>query len=257
MKVIILAGGWGSRLGQLTETIPKPMLKIGEKPILWHIMKYYSCYGHKDFIISAGVKSNVIKEYFLNYGYYEQNFTKNFSNGKTVIHNKAEEIDWSVTVIDTGMNTLKGARIKKLQKFLNGPTHMVTYGDGLSEINLDKLIEFHHSHKKTITISGVHPPARFGEIVEKNSVVTSFKEKPQTSVGLINGGFMIFNIYLLDYLTENEDCDFEFDALETLASLGEVMVYKHDGSWECVDHDRDLVHLNKLWNCNKAFWKVW
>ena len=257
MKVIILAGGWGSRLGQLSESVPKPMVKIGDKPMLWHIMKYYAHYGHNDFIISAGVKAQVIKEYFYNYDTYNQNFTKNFITGELVVHNKAKDIDWNVTVIDTGLNTLKGARIKRLEEFLKGPTHMVTYGDGLSEINIKKLLEFHNSHGKTITISGVHPPARFGEIMEKNSQVTSFVEKPQTSVGMINGGYMVFNNNLLEYLTEDEGCDFEFNALEKLASIGEVMVFKHSGHWECVDHDRDLIHLNKLWNENKAFWKVW
>ena len=257
MKVIILAGGWGSRLGQLTESVPKPMVKIGDKPILWHIMKYYAHYGHNDFIISAGVKAQVIKEYFYNYDTYNQNFTKNFITGELVVHNKAKDIDWNVTVIDTGLNTLKGARIKRLEEFLKGPTHMVTYGDGLSEINIKQLLEFHNSHGKTITISGVHPPARFGEIREKNSQVISFVEKPQTSVGMINGGYMVFNNNLLEYLTEDEGCDFEFNALEKLASIGEVMVFKHSGHWECVDHDRDLIHLNNLWNDNKAFWKVW
>mgnify|MGYP001361547267 CR=1 FL=1 len=257
MKVIILAGGWGSRLGQLTEAVPKPMVKIGDKPILWHIMKYYAHYGHNDFIISAGVKAQVIKEYFINYDTYNQNFTKNFSTGELLVHNETREIDWNVTVIDTGLNTLKGARIKRLEQFLEGPTHMVTYGDGLSEINIKELIDFHNNHGKTITISGVHPPARFGEIVERNLQVTSFVEKPQTSVGMINGGYMVFNKNLLDHLTEEEDCDFEFNALEKLASIGEVMVYKHNGHWECVDHDRDLIHLNKLWNDNKAFWRVW
>ena len=200
MKVIILAGGWGSRLGQLSESVPKPMVKIGDKPMLWHIMKYYAHYGHNDFIISAGVKAQVIKEYFYNYDTYNQNFTKNFITGELVVHNKAKDIDWNVTVIDTGLNTLKGARIKRLEEFLKGPTHMVTYGDGLSEINIKKLLEFHNSHGKTITISGVHPPARFGEIMEKNSQVTSFVEKPQTSVGMINGGYMVFNNNLLEYL---------------------------------------------------------
>ncbi len=257
MKVIILAGGWGSRLGHLSESVPKPMVKIGDKPMLWHIMKYYAHYGHNDFIISAGVKAQVIKEYFYNFDTYNQNFTKNFITGELVVHNKAKDIDWNVTVIDTGLNTLKGARIKRLEEFLKGPTHMVTYGDGLSEINIKQLLEFHNSHGKTITISGVHPPARFGEIREKNSQVTSFVEKPQTSVGMINGGYMVFNNNLLEYLTEDEGCDFEFNALEKLASIGEVMVFKHSGHWECVDHDRDLIHLNNLWNDNKAFWKVW
>jgi glucose-1-phosphate cytidylyltransferase len=257
MKTIILAGGRGTRLGQITETIPKPMVSIGNKPIVWHIMKYYAHFGYNDFIISAGVKANVIKEYFLNFDLYNQNFTKDFSTGELFIHDKVEEIDWKISVIDTGINTLKGARIKRLEKFLDGPIHMVTYGDGLSNIDIKKLVEFHKSHGKIITISGVHPPGRFGDIKEKNSQVISFEEKPESSGGMINGGYMVFNKILLNYLTTNESCDFEFGALEALALKGEVMVYKHSDKWACVDHGRDLVHLKKLWNENKAFWKVW
>ena len=254
MKVIILAGGWGTRLGMQTQEIPKPMVKIGDKPIVWHIMKYYSNFGYKDFIISAGVKAHVIKEYFHNYDIYRQDFTKNFSSGKITLHKETEKIDWNVTVVDTGLNTLKGGRIKRLEEFLDNEMNMVTYGDGLADININELIEFHKSHGKTITISGVHPPARFGEIIEQDSKVISFKEKPQLSIGLINGGFMVFNKNLLDFLSVDENCDFEFNALEKLANMGEVMVYKHDGNWECVDHERDLVHLNKLWKNNQAFW---
>ena len=255
IKIIILAGGWGTRLGKQTEEIPKPMVRIGSKPIIWHIMKYYSSFDFKDFIISAGVKAHVIKEYFHNYDLYNQNFTKDFSNGELLVHGNIEKIDWKVTVVDTGINTLKGARIKRIESFLEGPINMVTYGDGLSDINLTELLKFHKKHGKTITISGVHPPARFGEIMEKDSKVFSFQEKPQVSVGMINGGYMVFNKNLLDYLSNDENCDFEFNALEKLASNGEVMVYRHSGSWECVDHDRDLIHLNKLWNEGKAFWK--
>ena len=155
------------------------------------------------------------------------------------------------------MNTLKGARIKKVEKYLDADVNMITYGDGLADININKLVEFHKSHGKTVTITGVHPPARFGELIEKDGEVISFEEKPQTSVGLINGGFMVFNRNLLDHLTSDEYCDFEFNALETFAIKGEVMVYKHEGSWECMDHERDVQHLNKLWIENKAFWKVW
>jgi len=256
IKTIILAGGWGTRLGQQTVEIPKPMVNIGDKPIIWHIMKHYAHYGYNDFIISAGVKAHVIKEYFHNYEIYNQNFTKNLSTGKIVLLDKIENIDWNVSVIDTGVDTLKGARIKRLEKYLDGPTHMVTYGDGLSNIDINQLIKFHNEHGKTVTFSGVHPPARFGEIIEKESKVYSFKEKPQTSVGLINGGFMVFNKNLLDYLTTDKNCDFEFGSLEILAKEGEVMVYKHTGNWECMDHERDVIHLNKLWSENKAFWKV-
>ena len=187
MKVIILAGGWGSRLGQLTETIPKPMVKIGDKPILWHIMKYYAHYGYNDFIISAGVKAQVIKEYFLNYDTYNQNFTKDFSNDKLIIHNKTKEIDWRVTVIDTGLNTLKGARIKRLKHFLEGPTHMVTYGDGLSEINIQELIDFHNKKGKStlLKLMGEKKAFLYAERLKKN-ILNKLKKHGKKARELIN-----------------------------------------------------------------------
>ena len=174
-----------------------------------------------------------------------------------IYHNDHSEKDWKVTLVDTGLNTLKGARIKRVEKYLENDINMVTYGDGVADINIKKLVEFHKSHGKTVTITGVHPPARFGELIEKDGQVISFEEKPQTSVGLINGGFMVFNKELLDNLNENEDCDFEFELLKELTNDGEVMVYKHTGNWECMDHERDVVYLNKLWNDKKAFWNVW
>jgi glucose-1-phosphate cytidylyltransferase len=257
MKVIILAGGWGTRLGKQTEDMPKPMLLIGNKPILWHIMKIYSHFGFRDFIVSTGFKAKIVKEYFRNYEINNRDFTKDFSDNSIIYHQNTVDIDWKVSVIDTGVNTLKGARIKKVEDYLDEDINMVTYGDGLSNLDIRKLLEFHNSHGKTMTISGVHPPSRFGEIKDVDSQVVSFEEKPQTSTGMINGGFMVFNKNLLDYLTTDENCDFEFNALEKLAVLGEVMVYKHEGSWECMDNERDLVHLNKLWDEGKAFWKVW
>jgi glucose-1-phosphate cytidylyltransferase len=257
MKTIILAGGWGTRLGKLTEEIPKPMLMVGNRPLIWHIMKYYAHYGYKDFIVSAGVKADVLKQFFLEYDSHTQDFTKDFSTGEIEIHSSDEKLDWKVTIVNTGLNTLKGARIKRLEKYLAGDTHMVTYGDGLANINIQKLTEFHHKHGKMVTISGVHPAARFGEIIERDSQVVSFEEKPQTSVGLINGGFIVFNTNLLAHLSTDQDCDFEFSTLETLSAKGEIMVYKHEGRWECVDHERDLSHLNTLWSTGQAFWKVW
>ena len=257
MKVIILSGGWGTRLGRQTEDIPKPMVTIGEKPILWHIMKIYSHYGFNEFIISCGVKSHVIKNYFVNYDCYNEDFTTDMKTRNIIYHNDHSEKDWKVTLVDTGLNTLKGARIKRVEKYLENDINMVTYGDGVADINIKKLVEFHKSHGKTVTITGVHPPARFGELIEKDGQVISFEEKPQTSVGLINGGFMVFNKELLDNLNENEDCDFEFELLKELTNDGEVMVYKHTGNWECMDHERDVVYLNKLWNDKKAFWNVW
>jgi len=256
MKTIILAGGWGSRLGQLSESIPKPMVTIGNKPVLWHIMKTYSHYGFNDFIIALGVKGDIIKDYFYNFESRNNDFTADLSTGEIVYHNKHNESDWKVTLVDTGLNTLKGGRIKRLEKYLTEEVNMITYGDGVSDINITELINFHKSHGKTITITGVCPPSRFGEIVEDHGKVLSFNEKPQTSVGLINGGYMVFNRNLFEFLTEDEDCDFELNALEKLALQGEVMVYKHEGQWECMDHERDVAHLNSLWN-NKAFWKKW
>ena len=257
MKVIILAGGWGTRLGRQSEEIPKPMVQIGNKPVLWHIMKSYSHYGFNDFIISCGVKANVIKNYFANYESFNEDFTIDMRKRKIQYHNEHGEKNWNVTLVDTGLNTLKGARIKRVEKYLNSDISMVTYGDGVADINLIELLEYHNSHGRTITITGVHPPARFGELIEKDGRVISFEEKPQTSVGLINGGFMVFNKNLLDYLTTDENCDFESGPLEVLAKKNEVMVYKHEGQWECMDHERDVQHLNQLWNDGKAFWKKW
>ena len=257
MKVIILAGGWGTRLEGEDGRIPKPMVAIGNRPVLWHIMKIYSHYGFNEFIICLGVKADAIKNYFYNYESINSDFTIEISTGNIKYHAHHDEKDWKVTLVDTGLNTLKGGRIKRIEKYLESDINMVTYGDGVADVNINKLVEYHKSHGKIVTITGVRPPARFGELVEKNGKVELFKEKPQTSQGLINGGFMVFNRKMLDYLTEDENCDFEVGPLETLAQNGEVMVYKHDGSWECMDHGRDVVHLNKLWNEKKAFWKVW
>lgn len=256
MKVIILAGGYGTRLGGITDTIPKPMVKIGNKPILWHIMKIYSAYGFNDFIISLGYKSEIIKEYFLNFSAYDNDFHINVGTKNITYFGHHEENDWNVSLINTGIDTLKGARIKRLENHLSD-INMVTYGDGLADININELLDFHKSHNKIITISGVHPPARFGEISEENGKLMFFKEKPWSSSGLINGGFMVFNKELLEYLSSDGSCDLEKGPLENLAKMGEVMIFKHQGKWECVDHGRDLVHLNKLWNEKNAFWKVW
>ena len=256
-KIIILAGGWGTRLGRQTEVIPKPMVRIGDKPVLWHIMKFYSSYGFNDFILSLGVKSEIIKNFFLNYETNSRDFTVNLQTGQVQKYNQSIDENWNITLSDTGLNTLKGARIKRVEKYLVADTNMLTYGDGVADVDIKKLYDFHKSHGKTLTLTGVYPPARFGEIIDSDSKVISCEEKPQTSSGLINGGFMVFNRNLLDYLTENEDCDFEFGALDKLVEMGEVMVYKHNGNWECMDTERDVLHLNKLWESGDAFWKRW
>lgn len=256
MKTIILAGGFGTRLGSITETIPKPMVRIGDRPILWHIMKMYDYYGFNDFVLSLGYKAEVIKEYFLNFQNLDDDFEVDLSSHKIVHLNQKSHLDWKIKLVDTGLNTLKGARIKRVGEYLDD-VNMLTYGDGVADLDLQAVLAFHKAHGKTITITGVRPPSRFGEILVNEGKLLSFEEKPQTSAGLINGGFMVFNKNLLDYLTMNEDCDLEYGAFKKLAKKGEMMVYISDKSWECVDTERDLRYLNEMWQKNQAFWKVW
>ncbi|MBI4317868.1 MAG: glucose-1-phosphate cytidylyltransferase [Chloroflexi bacterium] len=257
MKVIILAGGYGSRLEGITEIIPKPMVPIGEMPILWHIMKIYSHYGFDDFLVALGYKGSVIKDFFYRYAMISKDFTIDLSTKDIEFHDGGMADDWRVTLVDTGLDTKKGGRIKRLAKYLRSDVNMLTYGDGLADINPADVLEFHKSHNKILTVTGVYPPSLFGEIVDDGSRVVSFVEKPQTSSGLINGGFMVFDRRMLDYLEDDEECDFESGALEKLAREGQVMVYKHTGSWVCMDSKRDLEYLNRLWKAKQAFWKVW
>ncbi len=254
MKTIILAGGRGTRLGQQAELVPKPMVMIGNRPILWHIMKIYSYQGFNEFVICLGEKAHVIKDYFANYNSLYRDFTMDVASGKIEYHNKHAEDNWKVTLVDTGQDTLKGGRIKRIERYLDCDTNMLTYGDGLSNIDLNKLLEFHRSHGKIVTITAVQQPSRFGELDEDDGSVRSFTEKPKNSRRLINGGFMVFDRKLLAYLTPDRDCDFEVGTLDKLARDGQVMSYKHNGRWECMDHDRDVVYLNELWHAGKAFW---
>jgi glucose-1-phosphate cytidylyltransferase len=256
MKVIILAGGYGTRLGSVSELIPKPMIEIGGRPILWHIMKTYSHYGFNEFIICLGYKGNIIKDFFYHYNNYASDFTINLKKKDITYHNSIGE-NWKITLVDTGLETLKGGRIKRVGKYLESDINMLTYGDGVADIDINKLVGFHKSHEKMVTVTGVKPPSLFGEIIEDMGKVLSFEEKPQTSQGLISGGFMVFNKKMLDYFTTDKGCDFEFGGLEQLAREGQVMTYKHEGFWECADTVRDIDYLNKLWNEGKAFWKVW
>lgn len=255
MKVIILAGGYGSRLGHVTELIPKPMVEIGGRPIIWHIMKIYAHYGFNEFVIALGYKANVIKDYFFKLQSYNSDFTVDTATGEITYHNGTLD-QWKVTLVDTGIDTLKGGRIKRLEKYLDD-VNMITYGDGVVDLDINKLLDFHKSHGKILTITGVKPPSMFGEVIEKNGQVLSFEEKPQTSKGLINGGYMVFNKELLEGLTTDVDCDFEVGPMEKLAEKGEVMTYKHKGFWECADTVRDVNHLNKLWDTKQAKWKLW
>lgn len=257
MKVIILAGGYGTRLGEMTKDIPKPMAMIGDRPIIWHIMKIYSHYGYNDFVLSLGYKHQSIKEYFNHYDIHANDFTIQLGTKKIVTLHAHDEANWNVTLINTGLNTLKGARIKRVEEHLDDGLTMGTYGDGVADIDLKKLLEFHKAHGKIVTITGVRPPSRFGEIAVDGSRVISFSEKPQASSGLINGGFFVFDKRLLEYLTTEENCDLEYGVFDKLAAVGELMVFNHTGQWECVDTERDFKHLNKLWDTDEAFWKVW
>jgi len=257
MKVIIFAGGWGTRLGQITDIIPKPMVKIGDKPILWHIMKIYSFYGYHQFLICLGVKGDVIKDYFIHYREISCDLSISLKNNTISYHSHHDELNWQIELVDTGLNTLKGGRLKRIEKYLDDDINLLTYGDGVVDIDINKLIAFHKSHGKILTLTGVHTSERFGELDLKENQLIRFVEKPKQSKKYLNGGYMVFNKHLLDYLTPAEDCDFEFGILEDLARKNEVMVYKHEGNWECLDHERDMHYLNQLWNNNKAFWKVW
>lgn len=222
MKVVILAGGLGSRLGSQTQTVPKPMVRVGGKPLLWHIMKGYSYYGYNDFVVSLGYKADLIKEYFLNFERYTNDITVDLRNGDVQVHRKGAPEPWRVTLADSGVETLKGSRIKRVEQHLDAEVNMLTYGDGVADLDIPALVEFHKTHGKVLTISGVHPPSRFGEILEEGDRVVRFAEKPQASCGRINGGYMVFNRGLLDELNCDPDCDLEHGAIERLVAQNEV-----------------------------------
>ena len=254
MKVIILAGGFGTRLSEFTEVIPKPMVTVGGKPILWHIMRSYAHFGHKDFYVALGYKAEVIKEYFLHYHSLNADFTVDLSNGLIEPYQTADT-DWRVTLVNTGIESMTGGRVKRLRSFIGNETFMLTYGDGVSDINLDELLKFHNSHGKMVTVSAVHPSARFGELEIEDQKVISFQEKPQTSQGWINGGYFVIKPEFFD-LIEDDRTILERDPLERVAAMGELMAYHHNGYWQCMDTKRDRDHLEYLWEENKAPWRV-
>ncbi len=245
MKVLILAGGFGTRLGEYTETIPKPMVSIGGKPIIWHIMKHYAKYDHTDFNIALGYKAEIIKEYFLKYRELNSNFCINLNNGLINFHENCLD-DWSVNLVDTGLHTMTGGRVKRMQSYLDQGTFMLTYGDGISDINLDELLAFHRSHGKMVTITAVRPGARFGELELENNKILSFKEKPQLQEGWINGGFFVIEPEFLKMI-EGDEIMLEREPLELASEVGELMAYKHNGFWQCMDTKRDRDRLEKMW----------
>lgn len=258
MDVVILCGGKGTRLSEETNLKPKPMVEIGGKPILWHIMKYYSSFGYNRFILALGYKADYIKEYFFNYKVTNSDFTINLSpNTPPTFYNEAEESNWEITFIDTGLETLKGARIKRIEKYLKSDNFHLTYGDGVCNVDLDNLVKFHKNHGKLATVSAVRPPSRFGEMVIKGDDVNVFDEKSQMHTGFINGGFFVLNKKVLDYLSEDEDCDFEFGPLQQIVKDKQLKAYKHNDFWQCMDNVRERDFLNKLIEKGKAPWIKW
>lgn len=256
MKVVILAGGLGTRLSEETVARPKPMVEIGGKPILWHIMKLYSHYGHNDFIICLGYKGYVIKEYFANYFLHTSDVTFDIEHNKMEVHQKYAE-PWKVTLIDTGDQTMTGGRVKRIQSYMNGEPFLLTYGDGVADVNIPQLIAFHRAHHKHVTVTATQPIGRFGALtLEKDNVVRSFMEKPVGDGGWINGGFFVMQPDVFRYIAD-DSTTLEREPMEKLAGEGELVAFKHHGFWQAMDMLRDKNHLEDLWVSNKAPWKLW
>jgi glucose-1-phosphate cytidylyltransferase len=256
VKAVILAGGLGTRLREETEFRPKPMVEIGGKPILWHLMKLFACHSVTDFVIPIGYRGDVIRDYFVNYEARTNDFTIRLGHTHQIeYHNSHLETGWSVTVVDTGAETPTGGRVRQVRRYVEGERFMVTYGDGLADVDLGKLLAFHEGHGKLATVTTVRPPSRFGVLeVEADGAVRRFREKPQTEDS-VNAGFFVFEPEVLDYLTD--DTALEVEPLEALAADGQLMAFPHDGFWQAMDTYRELVLLNGLWSSGAAPWKVW
>lgn len=257
MKVVILAGGFGTRISEESHLIPKPMITIGDKPILWHIMKHYSYYGFNDFIICAGYKQYVIKEFFSNYFLHTNDVTFDFKeNNKMLIHQNNTE-PWKVTIVDTGLNTMTGGRIKRISKYISDENFLITYGDGLSDVNLTQLISEHIKSGKLGTITAVKPEGRFGHLnIDDSSLIKSFKEKSNDDTGWINGGFMILSRNVFDLISDDKT-NLEADVLEELGAKNQLNAFKHHGFWHCMDSMKDKINLEKILESNIAPWKTW
>ncbi len=248
MKVVILAGGKGTRISEYTNLIPKPMVPIGNFPIIWHIMKIYAHYGFKDFVVALGYKSEVIKDYFIKFNSLNSDFTVDLSSGKIEIHQN-KSLDWKVTLVDTGEETMTGGRLKRLKNYLKEDTFMLTYGDGLADINIKDLLDFHFANKKLVTMTAVRPSARFGELELKSNLITSFKEKPQLKDGWINGGFFVMEPEFIDLINDDNEM-LERKPLEIAAKNNQLIAFKHESFWQCMDNKRDLENLQNLWKEN-------
>jgi glucose-1-phosphate cytidylyltransferase len=257
MKVVILCGGYGTRIRDVTESLPKPMINIGPFPILWHIMQYYTSFGHKDFVLCLGYKSSTIKDFFLNFKAHTSDVTLDLNKPeKTIYHGAQQNLDCRVTLAETGLNAMTGARVKKIAKYVaDDDTFMLTYGDGVGDVDLNKLLQFHRSHGKILTVTGVRPPGRFGELcADEKGVVTEFNEKPQTTGGRISGGFFVCNRKIFDYLPDDDALVFEQDPMRRLVKDGQMHVFNHDGFWQPMDTYREYSLLNDLYSRGEAPW---
>lgn len=259
MKTVILCGGYGTRIRDVADDIPKPMIPVGKLPILWHLMKYYASFGFDDFVLCLGHKGHVIKDFFLNYETSTRDVTvKLGSSDQVMFHTKHDEASWKVTLADTGTETMTGGRIAKIQKYVNDERFFLTYGDGLSNVDLDALLKFHQRQGTTATVTGVRPPGRFGELtINESGKAQQFNEKPQASEGRISGGFFVCEPTLFDHVPDQEDLVFEETPLRTLVSLGQLSVFEHDGFWQCMDTYRDWQLLTTMEKTAKAPWKIW
>ena len=261
MKTVILCGGYGTRIREVAENLPKPMIPIGEKPILWHIMKYYAQFGHKDFVLCLGYKSEVIKNYFLNYGAIPADLTITLGEEvPSIPREMTDEIGWKITLAETGLNAMTGARVKRIKKYIGADENfMLTYGDGVGDVDLNELMKFHLAHGKIATVTGVHPPGRFGELDydAKTKKVEGFNEKPQVTGGRINGGFFIFRREIFNYLNDDENLVLENDPIRHLVSDGQLQIFEHDGFWQPMDTSREYSLLNDIYKNNKAPWAIW
>jgi len=259
MKVVILCGGRGLRFSETTEHKPKPLIEIGEKPILWHIMKIFSYYGYNDFILCLGYKSDMIKKFFLEYELMSNDLTIKLAyKNKPDIHNSSLESDWEITLAETGLNSLTGARIKRIEKYIDGDLFMLTYGDAVADVNIKNLVEFHHSHNRIGTVTAIRPPSRFGLLnIGMQNEVKQFKEKAVIEGHYVNGGFFVFDRRLFKYVKDDDQCSFEQEPLEQLASDGQLAAYIHNSYWQCMDTYRDWQLLNEEWESGNAPWKLW
>tara|TARA_B110000008_G_scaffold278152_1_gene321147 strand:+ start:362 stop:1126 length:765 start_codon:yes stop_codon:yes gene_type:complete len=252
MKTIILAGGFGTRLSEYTSLIPKPMVEIGGKPILYHVMSHYAKYGYTDFLLALGYKSEVIKKYFMDFSLTNSDFRVSMATNKLETLNPSE-LDWEILLLNTGSKTMTGGRVKRMEQYVNSERFMLTYGDGVSNVNISELVKFHESHGKMVTVTGVHPVARFGELDIESNKVMSFKEKPQTTKGWINGGFFVIEPEFFS-LIDGDSSILEKTPLEQCAEMGELMVFKHEGFWQCMDTKRDRDTLQSMWDSGNVPW---